>query len=129
MSSWDVYWLLKLDDFGDALKGAIIFSVCIIIAFIALAAGYLGDIKDKESEKYKKETKFANKVLFALSFLFALFVLLRVFIPSTKQMAVIYVAPKIASVENLDKISAESKEIYGLAKTWLKEQVKEDKKE
>ena len=46
--------------------------------------------------------------------------------PSTKQAAVIVLAPKIASQENFDFATDEAKELYGLAKDYLKSGLEEN---
>jgi hypothetical protein len=46
-----------------------------------------------------------------------------VFVPTTNQLAAIYVIPAVA---NSEKIQGEADEIYGLAKQWLQQQAKKD---
>lgn len=64
---------------------------------------------------------FLRIVFPVLLFLFTICVLTATFLPSTKQAAVIWLLPKIATEENLDRAQSEAGELYDLAKQWLKE--------
>ena len=56
-----------------------------------------------------------------------LFIIFHNMIPSTKEMATIYVIPKIANSTFVNEtLPAEMKDIYGMAKDWMKTTLKTD---
>lgn len=112
VSMWEVYLLLKLDAFQEALVAFGIIGGCISIILLCCGCN--------RSDNFSGFTK----VLFCMSPIVpATALLLGIIMPSTKQAAVIYAAPRILNSEFIQKdVPAEAKEIYGLAKQWLEEQ-------
>lgn len=129
MSGWDIYWLLKLDTFRITflMVGFVLAAVSIAIGAAVMRA--YSDLQPL-NEKDKKEFNWLTKRLVCGLALGLLFLGANVLLPSTKQMAVITIGPKVATAENIEALGAESKEIYGLAKQWLKDQagIKEKEK-
>lgn len=117
ISESELYWVLKLDDIRTTLTilstagaflsaaGSLIFTAAFLDGdrrFLLLAVvSYLGAF------------------LCVIGFVAAMLV------PSTKQYAVIKVFPAIATQENLEALTKETKEIYTLAKEYFLEK-KED---
>ena len=127
MSGWDIYWLLKLDTFRLTL---LIAGFVLAGVSVAIGAAVMGAYSESQplNEKDKKNFNWGMTRL-SCGLVLGLFCIgANVVIPSTKQMAVIIIGPKVATAENIEAVSSEAKEVYGLAKQWLKDKVKEEKK-
>ena len=124
ISAFELYFILKLDDFRqffDMLSlfggiGVVLVCICCIACFIK---------NDCEGTDHKYPTRFFKFLIPIL----VIPLLIRATLPSTKQMAVIAIVPKIATYENLDTVSKESKELYELAKDYFRGEGKEKVKE
>jgi len=104
---FQIYLLLKLDDIVCMLA---IFSM---VSFIVAAITVLFDVR---------EGKAGKKRAIISTVCFFIFVVLGTFIPSTKQMAVIYVTPKIISaIDSNVELKKLPDSILSLANTWIKE--------
>lgn len=114
-----MYWLLKLDDIRAFCAFFVGFT---ILAIIFSLVAY----NDAEDERTKK-IAIAGFVLglFGLG----LFSGALTFLPSTKQMAVIYVVPAIANNEKIQQIGGKtldiSNQLLDLTKEYLAEQAKD----
>jgi membrane-bound ClpP family serine protease len=104
IDGWTIYWITILDR---------IQLVVMTIGIIYLIFGLLHLL---EGEQRKQ----AITLLMLSLMCFNVFI----FIPSTGDMAAIYVIPAIA---NSEEVQGESTEIYGLAKEWLRQQVDKEK--
>lgn len=117
ITPFELYMILKLDAIQGILitlgiVSAIIFTAFTISAFAADDAPIIAKI-----------------VLPILTLFFAAVCIVGVMTPSTKQAAMIYVAPRIINSDLIQQdIPKETAEIYGLAKQWLREQIPADKK-
>jgi len=114
MNESTLYWILKLDDIRDILK---------LIAALGLVSGVVMSIA---SCVFFDDIE--TKTLWALGTLAVGLLVLggcvrvaHAFVPSTRQMVIIKTLPAIV---NNEELKAEGKEVYGLMKTWLKEQAK-----
>ena len=114
-----MYWLLKLDDIRAACCFFIAFMIFVIIAS---STGY----RDNEEEGVKKRAT-ASFVFGLLGI--ALFGCILTFLPSTKQMAAIYVVPAIVNNEKIQQIGGKtldiSNQLLDLTKEYLEEQAKD----
>ena len=115
MNAMSLYWLLKMDDireafgFGGIVSGSLV-CICVFVWCM------FRDLENTEGERFCKK---AWKPLAILSVVFGT---LYAFTPTTKQLAIIYVAPRVANSEFVtETVPAEFKELYGLAKEWLVE--------
>lgn len=122
MSAWEVYLLLKLDSISAlfetfAFIGGFITIIAMIIYFVIRSDNSIEDMAS-----FKKVLSY---------FTIATFITILGFIaiPNTKQAALIWVVPKITSEQNVTIASDEAKELYGLAKEWLVEKVKDENPE
>lgn len=123
MTAWDLYWILMLDNISAAIAALSIVSM-VALAIAILAAGFTGIAPTSPAEKAVSKT-LCRIIAISAPFV-VLLVVAAVLTPTTKQAAVIYVLPRIATDENLDAIQAEAGDLYGLAKQWLKEQAGPD---
>lgn len=109
MSSFDVYIWLKLDD--------IQMSIFIISALLFCADAAL--VTDYFCENKKSNKLIAWSVTFAIIMLMAALTL----IPSTKQYAMMRVFPVLTNSEIAKELPQNSKELYDMAKEYLKEKL------
>ena len=113
-----VYWFTRLDGINNLLVGGIIvFGIGgFISAMLSMAAAEAGD----EEWMRRLLFKWAPRCFFIC----VLCSVLIVFVPTTKEMAAIYILPKIANQDMVEEIGTETREIYGLAKDYLQDLLK-----
>lgn len=126
ISGWTLYWITRLDFVGGfCVASAIAFALC-IIAFVVpgLIHRYDPFFEDDKSGFGERLLNHARRLILPL----VIAVLLAGLIPSTKEMAAFIVIPKIANSEFVTKDAPEEiREIYSLAKDYLKQQVEQKK--
>lgn len=97
MNHWLVYWILMLDHVRAFLGISMsLFFVMIVIAGICSVIG--------AAENLPNTVKFAKKVLKIFVPLLLLFSILLILTPTTKQMAAIYLIPKILSNKSIKQL-------------------------
>lgn len=113
-----MYWLLKLDDIR--ILCAFLVAVAIFATIVSLASLYAANDE-------------GTKKIAGVSFVFGLFGLgllssALTFLPSTKQMATIYVVPAIANNEKIQQIGGKtldiSNQLLDLTKEYLADKAK-----
>lgn len=99
-----MYWLLKLD---DIIGGCVI--VCVLLLMCALVSaiifGYANDVRNEKVKTYAS----ISFILAMIGIIF--FGAVRVFLPSTNQMAAIYVIPAIVNNERVQNIGSKTLDI------------------
>lgn len=106
-----VYWLVKCDAIGTFfMLVGVMFGIATIFLVMSIHDFDIG---------------YGWSILsFVLALMFFIFATL---MPTTKQAAMIFIAPKVLNSDVLRKdIPAEAKELYGLAKTWLQDKAKKE---
>jgi TRAP-type C4-dicarboxylate transport system permease large subunit len=130
ISPFFVYAILKLDAIGILFIASFMMFFVLTILFFCLGMHCKYSETDENGNRLTNkqivESKqvgnvFLHIVFPVLLFLSTICVLTATFLPSTKQAAVIWLLPKIATEENLDRAQSEAGELYDLAKQWLKE--------
>lgn len=97
MSHWLVYWILTLDHIRASLGISIVlFFVMILMAGFCAMIGSCDNVPNL--------VKFSMKLLKIFVPLVFLFSILFVLMPTTKQMAAIYLIPKIASNKDIRQL-------------------------
>lgn len=124
ISGWMVYLILKLDAIrGVFLTGTIASGVLFAVLLVVLISCY---ISEADLEGYESKSASLRKALVKAASVFLLFLITAVFIPTTRQFALIYIIPKIVNSDFVQKdIPAESRELYELGKDMLKQTIKE----
>jgi hypothetical protein len=89
LNEWTLYWILKLDNFHFAL-----FVFCLLFLSCAIALIIVGSNDSK--------VKFINIGTFLFVPLFVVSLIGVILLPSTKQMAMIYVIPKLVNSTSED---------------------------
>jgi hypothetical protein len=124
ISPWTLYWITRLDAVGGlacalTVAGAVVVG---IIAFLLIVnSGMPEQIKLEENQRV-----LLGRILKWCAPVLVTSVLALVFVPSTKEMAVITVVPAIA---NSEKVQKEATELYDLAKDYLKKTLNTEKPE
>jgi hypothetical protein len=113
MSSLFLYILLKL----DTIKTILLFGwgSFIYVIFVGLIADMYVDINTTQSEWYSIVKKFRPYLICTLG---VIIVIISYLIPSSKEMAIIFVVPKVVNNETIQKIP---QKILKLGDDWLDE--------
>lgn len=124
MTAWQTYWLLQLDSIKTGIS-TFSFLVLIVFGVICIFLSFAGaHDMSKGSDNAVRLSKLLNGlgfVLIPLPFIGVMLMLATVFIPSTKNLAAIYIIPQIASSENIETISKDTGDIYKIAMERIKE--------
>lgn len=125
MTESQVYWWLMLDNFHGSNGGFQVFIIMILGLFGGL--GIFGLFS-----KWKQNGDLINPRLSigmgVLNFFFWCSIAgLTIFIPTSKQYAIIKVLPQIANSEIAKEMPEDAKQMYHMAKEYLKEQLQVQK--
>ena len=102
ITAWDVYWITRL----DILQG--IFAVCALVSFGCLVFSGI------------------YRTIFAP--MLAIFIILVTLIPSTKEACAIYLIPKIANNEQVQKIPDNFAKLFNVKmEEWIKDTISDEK--
>lgn len=122
-----VYWITRLDGIHNFL-----ISLCIItgiLAVLSLITFFATFMVSEGEEDFHPAMKFELRTCFISIALLAVFFLVSVFVPTTKEMAMIKVLPAISNSKFMsEELPKEAGEIYMLAKEALKEKLVGEKK-
>ena len=118
ISKMDVYWITRLDYIHNLGVLFILVSILFLLFFnLIIVANKL---------KYRTIQYFLITIA---SVTLLLGIATVTFVPSTKEMIVIHVVPKIANSDFVQNdLPKEAKEMYGVAKSYLKEKLTVKKK-
>jgi len=135
-----MYFIVKLDSIVYCLHSCyisfyLLSVICIVGIIIFLVRK--DECSKLEEKKQKEEIDWCNnKISRCYKCLKTFFILaiaveiLYSFIPTTKEMAAIYIIPKVANSQFVNEtFPNELKEIYGMSKDWMKDYLKTNKKE
>ena len=124
-----IYWMMRCDSLHD-LAQYIVVSASIVAVVSAVIAAIVAICMLDENENPTLNIKWAwRKLIFPAIVVAIIGLLIKTFIPTTKEMALIKVAPVLANSELVQTtIPNEAKEIYGLAKAALVEKLKGETK-
>lgn len=116
ISAWTLYWVLMLDNINAVL--AIGFSVSLVVSII-LGVISLITLGDRDYDDTRQ--RFAKLFKCYLLPIFLVTSLIGVFLPTTNQMALLYVIPKLSNSDFMKKIPSKltilvDKEIDSLLK-------------
>ena len=142
MSAFEIYMLIKLDAIKDMVG---LFFMPVYIVFILSVVCWLGSwvsysiwsqgddysypSKEEKESMLKKYVIFRSKVLRILLVSFVLWfpsLLVTYLLPSTKEMAIIYVVPKLMSNDSLMSLPGK---LVDLSSEWIEEFRPENVKE
>jgi len=126
MTSFSLYCLLMLDSIINMFQliGGIVCIICFcILGVIALIYMHADSTHEREEfmEIFNEKRKYFNYLI--ITTIFSIFLLIvGAFIPTSKQMAVIYVVPKLVNNEQIQKIGPDSlKVLEKLVKEYIEQ--------
>jgi len=118
MSHWMIYWWIKLDDLQNASS---IFMLLLTIALVALTIAWFIN-KANKNPVWKTIRNF----WFIVMPLCVCFLFLAIFLPSTKQFAVIYLTPKVVNNEDVRELAGDGMKVMKhKLQQWLDENLAE----
>jgi hypothetical protein len=118
MTATQLYFLLKLDDFRSiienlGLTALVLGGLAFILSLVGKGVSSVNE-SDEIAAGLKKIIK-PSAIVVVVGIIFMLF---RAALPSTKQLAILYVVPPIVNNENIQKIPGK---VLNLANEWLEE--------
>lgn len=127
ITSWQVYWITRLDGFIGLLiffsiVSFIIVAVSCIVAMIKYSESQDRDWCNSHRENSNRLFLLWKKVTLISLPIFIISTLLINLIPSTKELAAIYLIPKIVNNEQVQKIPDNAlKLLNGKLEQWIKD--------
>jgi len=119
MNAFYIYLMMQVDDIRSVSMTFCLFSFLTLFLF---EVGKYLESDDDGGSKFLQIRRNARRV-------FVITCLICAFTPSTKTLALMYVLPKLSAPEMLATGTAETKEIYSLAKKALKKLADDKSKE
>lgn len=121
-----VYWVTRADAARDFLWAALVLGVVIAPVSVGVFFTACGESNSNyASEEYRKQSRRVAccflRIAIASVWLFVLSGVGLVFVPTTRQLAAIYVVPVVASNENISKVGDAAGRLFTLATEWLDE--------
>lgn len=125
ITPWEMYWFVKFDDIHSFLGPILIISLIVtIFLYICCFLSLLMCADDgiASDEHFAKVRQSIHKITLVSTVIFLIFNAINAFLPTTKQMAAIKILPAIVNSEFMQKeFPAEAKELYALAKEYIKD--------
>jgi len=122
LTSWQVYLWLKLDNLNLLFGFAACFCFLYALAVLLLASG--------TADHWEEFLDLARKLRFKLAVLFSvLFFVLYIFLPSTKQFALIYILPKVANSKTVHALLTEGDDTGKLLIQYAKQELEKELRE
>ena len=123
MSHWLVYWVLMLDNISMSIDVIWVLTLVFVPIFLIVISILINDDYRTRSENtINGLRKIRNKTLKWCAIIFSIFFIIVTFLPGTKQMAAIYLLPKIAANKNIQQLSPK---LVKLATLYLDKQLNE----
>lgn len=117
MNAFELYLILKLDDLTTALGWVFGFSLASwCVCWVVNGVRFMD-----EDEGHPGLRRAARRFLLAGGIALALCAV----VPTTKQVAAIYVLSALTQDETVETIKSESGEMYDLFKAWLRSEIEE----
>lgn len=117
MTELHIYLLARLDFFREVLKVLLLFSF--VFCFIGIVMGLNGSHRNDDNAKNTAKTMLCYSLPILL-----LTTILAILVPTTKQLAAIYLIPKVVNNEQVQKIP---ENVLNLLNSKLNEWTGEDK--
>ena len=129
ISAWELYLWTRLDSLSWFFTVVpIIFGIVYGIKLLSALTNkdvYFGSSHVEGKEKYALACAFfTSKRIQSVPFIIGIIFFMSILIPSKKDMAIIWIVPQLATVENAELLQGEAAEIYKLAKDALTEEIK-----
>lgn len=118
----ELYWILKLDDIRSLLTGCTIVLSIISIMLTIMTIVQTYDVEPLFDDSDWRRSIFARLAIYITLIVFSISLVL---VPSTKQMAAIKAIPVIVNSDIAKDVSSDTKELYKLGVSALKEKLAE----
>ncbi len=131
MTYFDAYILTRLDPFKSLFSGLSIYLGVLLLIFCIVYAisWFVIVIEQLQNTEVNKINKIIKKtILFLIILVACLSCLLKTLIPTTKEMAFIYIAPAIVNNKDVQKTIQKIPELSGLGLEYLTETLKGENK-
>jgi hypothetical protein len=120
-----MYWVTRLDHICDALTGLIVISI--IAAVVSGIIGLVAAVADEDD--YRKVKPHVLSVLKCAAIVVILAGTLRVAIPTSKEIAAIYLIPKMVNNEDMQQIPDNAAKLLNAKlKLWMDDTLEIEKK-
>lgn len=128
-----IYWITRLDKFHVTAGVFLGISLMVLLICIVVCCVQKNELNEryirKEEERIKRGIKIAIKIACYAVFYIAMFASVLVFVPTSKEMALIKVLPAISNSKFVsDELPKDVKEIYELAKDAIKNRIEGNEK-
>lgn len=131
ITEYNIYWFTRLDkliQFIDGLSNLLIFLsglviIGMIISYILMAVNAHWNDDNHIDEDYATAKSIFSVLRFpsiCLVVCAVIFSFMLVFIPTQKEYAAMYVIPKIATEQNMDKLKSISTDMFDAVHEWVK---------
>lgn len=122
ITSWDIYWLTRLDNICVFL--GVLWVLSLVAVGVALFIGIFGLIEDDDEIKsgIKQVLRYFVPIAIILS-------IPAIFLPSTKEYAAIWLIPKVINNEQVQKVPEQALKLLNLkVEQWIADMTTEKKK-
>lgn len=109
-----VYWILKLDDLR---------TICLIVGLMSGLAGVVSFLMWQGAVSVDDDPKVPRSTCLTVFAVFMLCVTVGTLLPSTKQMAMIKIIPRLANNEIVNNLPKDANGLYKLGIEAIKEQL------
>lgn len=121
MTSWQIYWLTRLDNIQNALRIVVMISFIASTMIAIFWSVYAFDSYREDDEDSKKE-KALRGIFIRMIIIPICFGILLVSTPSSKEMAAIIIVPKLTNaISKNQKIMNLPDKVLDLANAWIEE--------
>ena len=135
----NIYWFTRLDKLISFINGSsILLTVLSVLAIIGMFISYIIMMANAQwncGDRIDSDYGAAKSIFSALRFpsiclvvCTVIFNVMLVFIPTQKEYAAMYVIPKIATEQNMDKLKSISTDMFDATCAWVKSFYKEPDK-
>ena len=113
MSAFEIYWLTRMGTFHELFRVFMVISIVItFISVISFFINYSTPLDDGDTEECRNFNNLLKKISKISGIVSVIFILLYGLIPSNKEVALIYVVPKITQSDIAKQIPEDLSEIY-----------------
>lgn len=120
MNTWQIYFLLKLDDLRWML-GVVSFVIWLVVVILLLLYFFYPEISSCSWFDYADKSPVCKKIFFLVVPVALFCTIVTVAIPTTKEAVIIYLAPKIIKVvQSNEKVENITNNTLDLIDDWIK---------
>ena len=114
-----MYWMTRLDGIHDCMILFFLFTIFSVVGVVVSYAISFASEATEERDVFNMSLKIRKICGWIFFVCLSVDILVEIFVPTTKEMAAIYIVPKIV---NSEKIRNVGNQVYELAVQWMEEQ-------